>query len=78
MEGMITRITPAIIRVMDWASSLLSILIPICTVLISLEPVTSSGHIYIFHALMKVYTAMAQMCIRDRSLAAARLPTSSC
>ena len=54
MDGIITITTPAIIRVMDWESMLFSILIPICTVLIWSEPVTKSGHIYIFHALMNV------------------------
>ena len=35
-----------------------------------MEPVTSSGHIYIFHALMKVYTAMAPIAdlVRGRSI----------
>ena len=59
MDGMMIITTPAIIRVMDCESTLSSILIPIWTVLILLEPVTSSGHMYIFHALMKVYTAIA-------------------
>ena len=53
-NGIIIITTPAIIKVMDWESTLSSILIPICTVLILLEPVTRSGHIYIFHALIKV------------------------
>ena len=54
MDGMMIITTPAIIKVMDCESTLSSILIPICTVLILLEPVTRSGHIYIFHALIKV------------------------
>ena len=61
MDGRIIITTPAIIKVMDWASTLFNMLIPICTVLISLEPVTSKGHIYMFQALIKVYTAMAPM-----------------
>ena len=61
IDGIMTIITPAIISVIDWASTLFNILIPICTVRISLEPVTNSGHIYIFHALINVYTAIAPM-----------------
>ena len=61
MEGRIIMTTPAIIKVMDWASTLFNMLMPICTVLISLDPVTSKGHIYMFQALIKVYTAMAPM-----------------
>ena len=46
--------TPAIIMDMDWESTLSSIPIQICTVRMESEPVTSSGHIYMFQALIKV------------------------
>ena len=54
IDGMMIITTPAIIRVMDWESTLSSMLIPIWTVRMRFEPVTSSGHMYMFQALMKV------------------------
>ena len=59
MDGRIISTTPAIINVIDWESTLSSIPIPICTVRILSDPVTSNGHMYIFHALINVYTAIA-------------------